>query len=685
MQRWNKGTRRFRSISTSLKPATSSAKLPPPTPSERAFETALAAFDSAGTQPRTRPQTENRTGAEFVEAAFARSDEYLHDRYATIADASCFHTKVAGVSFEGRQDVIAGLASGAELELARRPDNPHDRNAIAVSYGNLQLGFINKQIAAHIAPLIDAGARYRARIASLTGGAEKRRGVNIFVERDAAETIAQRERGHDAQRAAWSTTADTVAAEQVRVALIGASQPHQAQRAVLERVDQGRNTLAVLGTGRGKSFCFQFAAALRAMGGGGKTLVVYPLRALANDQYAGLMRTLDPLGLRIYRANGSIDNSEREDLFEALREGAWDLVLATPEFLEFHREAFGGRSRPSFVVVDEAHHVYESRHRPAYARLSATIAALGQPPVLALTATAGDDAFPKIRQELRIDAWVIDPTVRENLHVVDARGTKDKIGYLVELFGAQREKGIIYCNSRAEATTIAQRLRKSVGNEVMFYHARMPAADRLEVERLFREGFLRVVVATSAFGEGIDLPDVRNVVLYHLNFDLSEFNQQAGRAGRDGAPAHIHLLYGESDRALNEYLIDLDAPSLPALRAIYRGMKGLARDGVLRTGHAEIASILDLERVRDRTVGAALRIFADSNLVQVGEDDEGAYVRFLSASGKVDMERNERYAEGEANRDSFARFCALALNAPAASLERLVNRPIYPGRVELRR
>jgi single-stranded-DNA-specific exonuclease len=690
-----------------LKPAKSSVKkatskaLPPPTPSERAFEAALAAFDLT---PRAAGDTKAQERNEFVERAFAKSDHYLRDRYATIADASCFHTKIAGVSFEGRQDVIAGLRAGAQLTLARQPDNPYDRNAIAVYYGNLQLGFVNKSIAAHVAPLIDAGARYRARIASLTGGPSstageaRHRGVNIFVERDAAGTIAQRGRGYDEVRASWSGESNAeLAADRVRAALIGPSHPHDAQRAVLERVEQGKNTLAVLGTGRGKSFCFQHAAALRAFAGEGKTLVVYPLRALANDQYAGLMRTLDPLGVRIYRANGSIDNNEREDLFEALREGAWDIVLATPEFLEFHRDAFTGRSVPSFLVVDEAHHLHESRHRPAYRRFAQTIAALGRPPVLALTATAGDDAFRKIVEELQIEAWVIDPTVRDNLRVVDARGAKDKNAYVSELFAgdhrnekgtlrqAQGGKGIVYCNSRAEATKIAAQLRKRIGNEVMFYHARMPAADRLEVERLFREGFLRVVIATSAFGEGIDLPDVRNVVLYHLNFDSSEFNQQAGRAGRDGAPAQIHLLYGENDRALNEYLIALDAPALPVLREIYRGMKGLARGGVLRGGNAEIAGTLDLDNVRDRTIWAALRIFADSNLVEIGEDDEGSYVRFLPVSGKIDMERNERYAEGEANRDSFERFCTLALGAPAQTLERIINRPIYPGRIDLRR
>ncbi len=633
----------------------------------------------------------------FIDRVFARADEYLTDPYSTIGDAPHFHTKIAGVSFEGRQDIIAGLRTGAPLQLLRRPENPHDANAIAVHYGDLQLGFFNKRLAAHIAPRMDGGARYSARIASLTGGAAKHRGVNIFVERECPEPSRRAlARRRDQAPAARSGTGHGETAERVRSALIGNAAPHDAQRAVLERIESGKNTLAVMGTGRGKSFCFQFSAAMRSFCDEGKTLVIYPLRALANDQYEAVRRTLEPLGLRCFRANGSIDSDEREELFTVLADGSWDVVLSTPEFLEFHHAAFVGPSAPSLAVIDEAHHLHESRHRPAYAHLATTVAALGNPQVLALTATAADDAFRRIAQELHVDAWVIDPTIRENLRVVDARATRDKHRYLVELLretsldsdrddGRQTGKCIVYCNSRGEATTVAKRLRKELGDQVMFYHAKMPNADRLEVERLFREGGLRVVIATSAFGEGIDLPDVSDVVLYHLNFDFGEFNQQAGRAGRDGRPANIHLLYGAKDRALNEYLIDLDAPPIALLRDIYGGLKRSARSGLIRGSDSEIAGLLDSDRLRDRHLTAALRIFADANLVELGEDDEGRFVRFLPVNGRVEMERNERYAEGEATREAFARFAEMALHAPASTLERIINRPIYPSRVPLRR
>jgi len=614
----------------------------------------------------------------FAERVFAKANEYAKDRYATIGGASQFHTKLMGVSFEGRQDTIAGLRLGTELTLERQPGNPYDANAIAVRYGELQLGFVRKEIAKHLAPLIDDGARYRARVESLTGGGEKNRGVNIYMWRDAEAAI------RPSTTALRAYARDDKTKDAIRNALIGDAKPHPAQEQALARIEAGRNTLVVLGTGRGKSFCFQYPAALRALEGAGKTLVVYPLRALANDQYEALIRKLDPFGLRIYRANGSISHDEREELFAALREGAWDIVLATPEFLEFHCGEFTGASVPSFVVVDEAHHVYESRHRAAYGRLGATIAALGSPQILALTATANDEAFAQILRDLRIDAWVIDPTVRENLRVTDARETKDKQGYLLDLFSSG-EKGIVYCNSRKEATKLAQNLRKKLGDEVMFYHAGMPSPERHEVERFFREGELRIIVATSAFGEGIDLPDVRHVVLYHLNFDFTEFNQQAGRAGRDGASAEIHLLFGQSDRTINEFIIDREAPTLNVLRALYRGIRGLARGNDVRMTFVDIARTLELEKVNERTVSSAVHIFEDEGLIELGEDDDGRYVRFLRVDGKVDLERNERFAEGEAERESFKRFCELVLSARADDLERIINRPIYPQRVELLR
>src|SRR5580658_8056982 len=263
MPPWSKVTKKSPSTSKtrrSVTRATRPKNLPAPTASEAAFEALLRSFDpSTGSgQAATHVPVAAEADA-FVERVFAKSDENLHDTYATIADAARFHTKLAGVSFEGRQDVIAGLHAGAPLELRRQADNPHDANAIAVHYGQLQLGFFNKRLAAHIAPLLDAGARYGARVASLTGGRStgelKHRGVNVVIEREA---LGLPRVGTAAAERPDVEADATETGEVVRSALIGASVPHEAQRAVLERVEAGRNTLAVLGTGRGKSFCFQY-------------------------------------------------------------------------------------------------------------------------------------------------------------------------------------------------------------------------------------------------------------------------------------------------------------------------------------------------------------------------------------------------------------------------------------------
>ena len=620
-------------------------------------------------EPTVRP-------AAFVAALFAKSGRYLErDRYANLGDAQSFNTKVAGVTFEGRQDIAAGLVPGAPLELRRQPDNAHDPNAIAVFFGSLQVGFVGRRQAAKLAPLIDDdGRRYAAEVIEITGGTRGRSfGINMRVRR---EDVVAPLRTH------LSPDRESL---DVRRALIGENVVREAQAKALERIDAGRNTLVVMGTGRGKSFCFQYPAAQRALERSAKTLVFYPLRALANDQFDAMTRRLAPLGLRILLANGAIDARQRTELMSALETGAWDVICATPEFVQYHLERFSSdAARPSLVVIDEGHHLFASKHRPAYVRLASLVAMLGTPQIVTLTATAGDEAFSHLCTELGIEAWVIDATVRENLHLVDARGTLDKQGYLRTALRPPG-KALVYCMSRREATNVAAQLRKSFGDEVAFYHAGMPSSERATVEELFRSGALRIVVATSAFGEGIDLPDVRNIVLYHINNHFTEFNQQAGRAGRDGADAWVHLLYNRRDREINDYLLEREAPTLETLRALYRGMKDLAPSGILRMSQDDVARTLALRNVQDRTVAAALGIFADAGLVEIGEDEDGAYARFRDVGTKVDLTRNARFAEGQVERESFELFCSLALEAKIETLEGFVNRPIYPQNVPLLR
>ena len=397
-------------------------------------------------------------------------------------------------------------------------------------------------------------------------------------------------------------------------------------------------------------------------------------------------RRLGPFGLRIYRANGSIDGGERDDLDAALADGSWDVILSTPEFATYHRDAFlRPCNRPRLVVVDEAHHVFESRHRPAYGSLGELVRDLGAPQVLALTATANDDAFREIRRALAIEAWVIDPDgSRESAR--RRRAKRDGQNGLPRRASSRATARLSSIAIRVPKSRSSRSVYgRSFGETVAFYHAGVPSAERGRVEDLFRRGALRIVVATSAFGEGIDLPDVRDVVLYHLNFDFTEFNQMAGRAGRDGADARIHLLYGDGDRRINDFIIARGAPTVETLRELYRGMRGLASHDVLRMTYEDIARTLDIEKTDGSTVGSAVRIFVEGGLAEAGVDDDGRFVRFLTVAGKVDLTQTTRYAEGEAEREAFDRFCGLALGADAATLEQIINRPIYPDRVALER
>ena len=531
--------------------------LPPPTPSEAAFEAALRAFDAATARPPDEPARSTAAVDEqrdaFVERVFAKSDEYLRDPYSTIADAPRFHTKIAGVSFEGRQDTSPACAPARRSSCAASPTIPTIANAIAVHYGNLQLGFFNKRLAAHIAPLIDAGARYRARVASLTGGStgsgpdESIAASTSSSSATAARALARARAG--ARRSERGDRADDDA-ERVRRALIGTSQPHEAQRAVLERVDAGKNTLAVLGTGRGKSFCFQFSAAMRAFGGA--------------RQDAGRLSAARA-GQRSVRGAAAHARSARpahlsRQRFDRQR-GTRGALRGAARGRVGRRAGDAGVSRVSSRRVARA----RARRRSSWStkRITSTSRAtarptrgsrrrsraLGDPQVLALTATAGDETFRRIVDELRIDAWVIDPTVRENLHVVDARGTRDKIGYLARALRRRGERARRESSTATRArrsTKVARRLRRELGNEVMFYHAedaqRRPARGRAALSR--RAAARRWSQRRRSARASICPTCATSCSTISTSTSASSTSRR-GAPAATARPRSIHLLYGQ--------------------------------------------------------------------------------------------------------------------------------------------
>ena len=629
---------------------------------------------------------------QLVTELFEKADEILaREEYSGIQDAPYFNTKLAGVSFEGRQQVLERLEPGIPLRLERQPDNPYDPNACALfdPHGE-QVGFFNRRLAVVLAAALDAGVAYDVEVTDVTGREDGRTlGVNVIVSRrDAAEDMVERVAQCAERRAELGRlTPGELDAELTRC-FIGERTLHEAQARSLEHLAAGVSTLTVMATGRGKSLIFHLHAARTALRDRRASVFVYPLRALVADQAFHLEEAFAEVGLTVRTVTGESTQPERDQAFAALRAGELDVVLTTPEFLHLYASRFAEDDRIGFLVVDEAHHVGMARagHRPAYARLGEARAALGDPVVLAVTATADTATATGIESILGITQRVLDPTVRENLLVVDQRDARDKDRYLVDLVSGGG-KTVIYVNSREQSVKLARMLRKRLPAFAMrtaFYNGGLSRAARHAVERAFHAGDLAVVVSTSAFGEGVNIPDIRNVVLYHLPFNDVEFNQMSGRAGRDGATARIHLLFGTRDARINEMILSSLAPSRDDMAVLYAELREIGgREGAgFEITNAELA-----ERCRrrtkhftldDRGVSTALGVFRELGFVQ-GEG-HGTYRRltFVPATQKVELESSVRYAEGVDEVEGFSAFKQWALSTDSEELLVRFNRPILP-------
>ena len=475
--------------------------------------------------------------------------------------------------------------------------------------------------------------------------------------------------------------------------LIGSAEPHRTQLQALDALKCGRNTLAVMGTGRGKSLIFHVHAMREAILNGRASVFVYPLRALVSDQAFHLTDMLARLGARVGVLTGETPAASRERLFGQLASGRLDVVLTTPEFLAIHRNRFVTARRIGFVAVDEAHHMAGAKggDRTSYLEMPEILDILGCPRVLATTATATTEVAAEVARLASIDEVIVDPAVRENLEIDDERDLGARENRLVSIV-ANGEKCIVYVNSRDQSIALCRTLRRRVpelGARIAFYNAGLSRGDRFAVEEAFRAGDLTCIVSTSAFGEGVNLPDIRHVVLYHMPFGSIEFNQMSGRAGRDGAPARIHLLYSRRDARINERMLDAAAPDRCELVILYRALQTMWRRGRAETGGASLdASDVDIAQmclavdartpVDERSVPSGLAIFEELGFVKVRETDGVRHIEMVENPGHVDLGRSIRYLEGIHARMEFAAFRDWALTASSVDMLARVNRPITP-------
>lgn len=475
-------------------------------------------------------------------------------------------------------------------------------------------------------------------------------------------------------------------------ALIGDATLHERQREVLGNLAAGRSTMCVMATGRGKSLIFHVHAAMLALRDHAASLFVYPLRALIADQAFHLNNTLSQFGITARLLTGESSPEERRSIYDDLAKGECDIVLTTPEFLHFHADKLAQSGRIRFVVIDEAHHIglAKAGNRPAYGDLGDVILRLGNPTVLALTATANASVARDIATILPIDICSFDQSDRPNLTIDDHRGMKAREDYLANLI-AGGDKTVVYVNSRASSVQLARTLRAKVPQVALmigFYNAGLSRGERARIEEMFRTGHLSVLVATSAFGEGVNIPDIRHVVLYHLPYNEIEFNQMSGRAGRDGAPAGIHLLYTRKDADINESILSEMTPDRDSMAQVYRTLRDAqkkAEGGFFTASNADVAARAAQRgrEVAPESVACAIAVFRELGLIEThtaftsGEVTRS--VRVVAGASKVELESSVRYREGLDEQAVFRDFKQWALNESAETLEERVRRPILPA------
>lgn len=512
---------------------------------------------------------------------------------------------------------------------------------------------------------------------------------------ESPEDVQAQEAQRECNRQKWELSArnDPKGLRQAVVrALIGEGSLFDSQREVLRALEAGDSVLAVMATGRGKSLTFHAFAAEQALSRHLVSLFVYPLRALIADQAYHLRRALACFGLSCEVLTGESAPEERRSIFRGIREGTVDIVLTTPEFLNIHAREFASAGRIGFVVVDEAHHIglAKAGNRPAYAQLSQAVLELGNPTVLALTATAPPDIAAEIQRSLGVSHVVLDRNVRSNLQLDDQRNLKHRDTYVANLV-ASGEKTVIYVNSRQQSVTLARSLRKMVPQIaplIGFYNAGLGSAERARVEEMFRTGALQVLVATSAFGEGINIADIRHVVLYHMPFNEVEFNQMSGRAGRDGETAVIHLLFGRDDAGINQRILQDSTPDHDALACVYcdlRARQRAAGQHPFCASNMEIAQEcnerLGTVRISSSGVACAVAVFRELGLIETRTTEDGdrlRAIRVVDTDSKVELTDSVRYREGLDEMDTFQSFCQWALGSTSKGLHERICAPILP-------
>ena len=385
------------------------------------------------------------------------------------------------------------------------------------------------------------------------------------------------------------------------------------QREVIESIVAGNDCMCVMPTGGGKSLCYQLPSVIRP----GLTIVVSPLIALMKDQVDGLGRRGIPAAL----INSTLSQAEQQQRLQDVAAGKYQLVYVAPERLRNNRFLEAIRATPiQLLAIDEAHCISQWGHdfRPDYARIGRFREWLGGVQTVALTATA----TPRVREDivqvlgLRKPKQFMSGFARPNLHfgVVTRPNDREKDEELERFLKGMHGSGIIYAATRKRCEALVEWIGSKLKIPVGAYHAGLMSDQRRVIQERFMKNDLRIIVATNAFGMGIDKPDLRFVIHYNMPGSLEAYYQEAGRAGRDGEQSVCVMLYSFQDRHIQEFFIDNNYPSKELIGKVYDFVAAREEDPIELT-QEEIRDALG-ENVSPEAIGSALQVLGRTGVLE---------------------------------------------------------------------